>query len=59
MQCGNEFMMRRDDDWGDYFMIDPVALIEASTWHNDSSFPTVVLESSDQTLKDDTNPDVT
>ena len=59
MQCGNEFMMRRDDDWGDYFMVDPVPLIEASTWYNDSSFPTVVLESTDQTLKDGTNPDVT
>ena len=59
MQCADEYWMRRDDNWSDYFMVDPVPLLDATTWHNDSGFPTVVLDSTDQTLKDGTNADET
>ena len=40
-------------------MVDTVPLLDATTWHNDSGFPTVVLDSTDQTLKDGTNADET
>ena len=43
-KCKDEFDIRKEDNDGDYYLVDQGALIDTSTWLNSTDFPTLALE---------------
>ena len=41
--CKNDFALRKEQNFGDYFWIDYDKLIDHATWHNSTDFPTDTL----------------